>query len=195
MASIMDPFGNATHTALSFPVIGEDVLITGAGLIGSMAVAICRYAGARYIVVSDLSDARLEIAKKLGATLTVNPSKGEKIDDAVKSLGMVGFDLGWRLYQDGWNHSLFVFQVRGDYYFNTLIGLDKTWDVYAGLQLGPGVMTAPSGYPGSKEGFNFTVDGLAGGRWYFSETMALNAEVGLMGRFETGSPYNVICPY
>ncbi|MBA7517985.1 L-threonine 3-dehydrogenase [subsurface metagenome] len=94
IASIMDPFGNAAHTALSFPVIGEDVLITGAGLIGSMAVAICRFAGARYIVVSDLSDSRLEIAKKMGATLTVNPSKGEKIRDSIDALGMVGFDVG-----------------------------------------------------------------------------------------------------
>jgi len=94
IASIMDPLGNAAHTALSFPVLGEDVLITGAGLIGSMAVAICRFAGARYVVVSDLSDARLEIAKKMGATKTVNPSKGQKINDAVKFLGMVGFDVG-----------------------------------------------------------------------------------------------------
>lgn len=94
IASIMDPFGNAAHTALSFPVIGEDVLITGAGLIGCMAVAICRFAGARYIVVSDLSDSRLEIAKKMGATLTVNPSKGEKIRDSIDALDMVGFDVG-----------------------------------------------------------------------------------------------------
>ncbi len=94
IASIMDPFGNAAHTALSFPVIGEDVLITGAGLIGSMAVAICRFAGARYIVVSDLSDSRLEIAKKMGASLTVNPTKGEKIRDSIDALGMVGFDVG-----------------------------------------------------------------------------------------------------
>ena len=79
MATIMDPFGNATHTALSFPLIGEDVLITGAGLIGSMATAICRFAGARYIVVSDLSESRLAIARKMGATITVNPSKGETI--------------------------------------------------------------------------------------------------------------------
>jgi len=93
-ASIMDPFGNATHTALSFPVIGEDVLITGAGLIGSMAVAICRFSGARYIVVSDLSDSRLEIARKMGATRIINPSKGEKIKDTMDSLGMVGFDIG-----------------------------------------------------------------------------------------------------
>ena len=93
-AAIMDPFGNATHTALSFPLLGEDVLITGAGLIGSMAVAIARFAGARFIVASDLSDYRLDIAKKMGATLTVNPSKGEKISDAVKLLKMRGFDIG-----------------------------------------------------------------------------------------------------
>ena len=94
IASIMDPFGNATHTALSFPLIGEDVLITGAGLIGSMATAICRFAGARYVVVSDLSDYRLEIARKMGATLTVNPSKGESVRQAVEKLRMRGFDVG-----------------------------------------------------------------------------------------------------
>lgn len=94
MAAIMDPFGNATHTALSFPVLGEDVLITGAGLIGSMATAICRFAGARNIVVSDISDYRLEIAKKMGATMTVNPAKGETIEDAIAELKMHGFDIG-----------------------------------------------------------------------------------------------------
>jgi threonine 3-dehydrogenase len=94
MASIMDPFGNATHTALSFPLIGEDVLITGAGLIGTMAVAICRFAGARHIVVSDLSDYRLDIAKKMGATLCINPLKGETIEQAIKDLNMRGFDIG-----------------------------------------------------------------------------------------------------
>lgn len=94
IASIMDPFGNATHTALSFPLIGEDVLITGAGLIGTMATGICRFAGARHIVVTDFSDYRLEIAKKMGATLTVNPSKGETISDAMKQLRMRGFDVG-----------------------------------------------------------------------------------------------------
>lgn len=94
IASIMDPFGNATHTALSFPLIAEDVLITGAGLIGSMATAIAKFAGARHIVVTDLSDYRLNIAKKMGATLTVNPSKGETIEQAVKQLGMRGFDVG-----------------------------------------------------------------------------------------------------
>ena len=94
MASIMDPFGNATHTALSFPLIGEDVLITGAGLIGTMATAICRFAGARNIVVSDLSDYRLNIAKKMGATLCINPLKGETIEQAIKDLHMRGFDIG-----------------------------------------------------------------------------------------------------
>src|SRR5690554_8038607 len=88
----MDPFGNATHTALSFPLIAEDVLITGVGLIGSMATAICKFAGARYIVVSDLSEYRLEIAKRMGATVTVNLSKGETVSQAVEKLGMRGFD-------------------------------------------------------------------------------------------------------
>ena len=95
LAAIFDPFGNATHTALSFPMLGEDVLITGAGLIGSMAVAISRFVGARHIVVTDLSDYRLELAKKMGATRTVNPLKGEKISDVMKDLGMSnGFDVG-----------------------------------------------------------------------------------------------------
>lgn len=94
MATIMDPFGNATHTALSFPLIGEDVLITGAGLIGSMATAICKFAGARHIVVSDLSEFRLDIARKMGATVTVNLTKGETIEGAVKALRMSGFDIG-----------------------------------------------------------------------------------------------------
>jgi len=94
MAAIMDPFGNATHTALSFPLIGEDVLITGAGLIGSMATAICRYAGARHIVVSDLNDYRLELARKMGAGMTVNPAKGESIEEAMKTLKIKGFDVG-----------------------------------------------------------------------------------------------------
>ena len=94
MAAIMDPFGNATHTALSFPLLGEDVLITGAGLIGTMATAICRFAGARHIVVTDLRDYRLDIAKKMGATTIVNPTKGESVEQALKESGMRGFDLG-----------------------------------------------------------------------------------------------------
>jgi len=93
-AAIMDPFGNATHTALAFPLLGEDVLITGSGLIGSMAVAIAKFAGARNVVASDLSDYRLELAKKMGATMVVNPKKGEKIHDVLEPLHMKGFDVG-----------------------------------------------------------------------------------------------------
>ncbi len=93
-AAIMDPFGNATHTALAFPLLGEDVLITGAGLIGTMAAGICRFAGAKNIVVTDLNDLRLDIAKKMGATVCVNTGKGETVKDAMKQLGIRGFDIG-----------------------------------------------------------------------------------------------------
>lgn len=93
LIAICDPFGNATHTALSFPLIGEDVLITGAGPIGVMATAISRFVGARYVVVSDLNPYRLELAKKMGATRVLDPTK-EKIDDVIKELGMRGFDVG-----------------------------------------------------------------------------------------------------
>jgi threonine 3-dehydrogenase len=94
VASIFDPFGNAVHTALSFPVLGEDVLITGAGPIGLMAVAIVRRASARYIVVTDVNPYRLELAKKMGATLALDV-RTQKIRDAQKQLGMQeGFDVG-----------------------------------------------------------------------------------------------------
>jgi len=93
-AAIMDPFGNATHTALAFPLLGEDVLITGAGLIGTMAAGICRYAGAKRIVVTDINPLRLEIARKMGATLTVNEAKGETVEMAMQKLGIHGFDVG-----------------------------------------------------------------------------------------------------
>ena len=92
--AIMDPFGNATHTALSFPVLGEDVLITGAGLIGTMATAICKFAGARNIVVTDLSDYRLDIAKKMGATVCVNPTHGQSVASVMHEMGLKGFDVG-----------------------------------------------------------------------------------------------------
>ena len=91
--AIMDPFGNATHTALSFPLIGEDVLITGAGLIGSMAIAIARFAGARHVIATETSSYRAEIAKKLGATRVVNPLE-EDLTKIMKDLGMLGFDIG-----------------------------------------------------------------------------------------------------
>jgi threonine 3-dehydrogenase len=97
MASILDPLGNATHTALSFDLVGEDVLITGAGPIGVMAVAIARYAGARHIVITDINDYRLELAMKMGATAALNVTR-ESLDDTMKKLGMTeGFDVGMEM--------------------------------------------------------------------------------------------------
>ncbi|MCB1532169.1 MAG: L-threonine 3-dehydrogenase [Alphaproteobacteria bacterium] len=94
LAAIFDPFGNAVHTALSFDLVGEDVSITGAGPIGCMAAAICKHAGARHIVVTDINPYRLELAKKMGATHTVDVTK-ETLRDAMKTLGMSeGFDVG-----------------------------------------------------------------------------------------------------
>jgi len=94
VAAIFDPFGNAVHTALSFPVLGEDVLVTGAGPIGLMAVAVARHAAARHIVVTDLNPFRLELAQKMGATLAVNPST-TSLSETQKQLGMQeGFDVG-----------------------------------------------------------------------------------------------------
>jgi len=94
VAAVFDPFGNAVHTALSFPVLGEDVLITGAGPIGLMAIAVVRRAGARFIVVSDVNSYRLELARRMGATLAVD-ARQEKLADAQKKLGMnEGFDVG-----------------------------------------------------------------------------------------------------
>ncbi|MBN1656178.1 MAG: L-threonine 3-dehydrogenase [Deltaproteobacteria bacterium] len=92
--AIFDPLGNAVHTALSFEVLGEDVLITGAGPIGIMAVTIVRQAGARHVVITDVNDYRLKLAEKMGATLAVNV-KRERIDAVQKKLGMhEGFDVG-----------------------------------------------------------------------------------------------------
>jgi len=92
--AIFDPLGNAVHTALSFPVLGEDVLITGAGPIGIMAVAVAKHAGARYVVVTDVNPYRLELAAKMNPTLVLDVSK-ESIADAQKRLGMKeGFDVG-----------------------------------------------------------------------------------------------------
>lgn len=93
--AIFDPFGNAAHTALSFRVLGEDVLITGAGPIGMMAVAIVKHAGARNIVVTDINQYRLDLAKKMGATVTLNVGSGRALKDVQRELGMKeGFDVG-----------------------------------------------------------------------------------------------------
>jgi threonine 3-dehydrogenase len=93
-AAIFDPFGNAVHTALSFPVLGEDVLITGAGPIGIMAAAVVRHAGARYVVITDVNPMRLQLAGRMGVTLAVN-AKETRLVDVQKKLGMhEGFDVG-----------------------------------------------------------------------------------------------------
>lgn len=94
LAAIFDPFGNATHTALSFELIGEDVLITGAGPIGIMAAAIARKAGARHVVITDINEYRLELASKMGATHTVNVSK-TSLREAIKTIDLPhGFTVG-----------------------------------------------------------------------------------------------------
>jgi threonine 3-dehydrogenase len=93
-AAILDPLGNAAHTTLSFDLVGEDVLITGAGPVGIMAAAIARHVGARYVVINDVNPYRLNLAKKIGATLALD-STTENLDDAMKLLGMhEGFDVG-----------------------------------------------------------------------------------------------------
>ena len=100
-ASILDPLGNAVHTALSFDLVGEDVLITGAGPIGIMAAAICAHVGARNVVVTDVNEYRLGLAKKLGATRTVNVAT-EKLDEVMKTIGMTeGFDVGLEMSGNG----------------------------------------------------------------------------------------------
>src|SRR6202171_4874722 len=94
IASILDPLGNATHTALAFNVVGEDVLITGAGPIGIMATAVARFNGARHVVITDVNDYRLELARRMGATRAINVQR-ESLDQTMKDLGMQeGFDVG-----------------------------------------------------------------------------------------------------
>ncbi len=97
IASILDPFGNAVHTALSFDLVGEDVLITGAGPIGVMASAVARHVGARFVVVTDVNEYRLGLARKMGATRAVNV-RGESLSDVMTELGMrEGFDVGMEM--------------------------------------------------------------------------------------------------
>jgi len=93
LGAIFDPFGNAVHTALSFPLVGEDVLITGAGPIGLMAAAVCRHVGARFVVITDVSPYRLELARTMGVDLALDV-RTDTIASAQKQLGMVeGFDV------------------------------------------------------------------------------------------------------
>ncbi len=101
LAAIFDPYGNAAHTALSFNLVGEDVLITGAGPIGCMAAAIARHVGARYVVATDVNDYRLDLARRMGATRAVNVGR-ESLRDVMKELGMTeGFDVGLEMSGNG----------------------------------------------------------------------------------------------
>jgi threonine 3-dehydrogenase len=101
IASFFDPLGNAVHTALSYDQVGEDVLITGAGPIGLMAIPICQHVGARYVVVTDVNEARLELARQMGATLAVNPQK-TSLAAVMEQLGMTeGFDVGLEMSGNG----------------------------------------------------------------------------------------------
>ena len=97
LGAILDPLGNATHTALSFDLIGEDVLITGAGPIGIMACRIARFAGARHIVITDVNEYRLDLARKMGASVALDV-RTDSIKDTMQSLGMTeGFDIGFEM--------------------------------------------------------------------------------------------------
>jgi len=97
LAAIFDPFGNAVHTALSFDLVGEDVLITGAGPIGIMAAAVAKHVGARHVVITDINEYRLDLARKMGATRAVDVSK-ESLADVMTELGMTeGFDVGMEM--------------------------------------------------------------------------------------------------
>ena len=97
LAAIFDPFGNAVHTALSFDLVGEDVLITGAGPIGIMAAAVAKHVGARHVVITDVNEYRLDLARKMGASRAVNVTK-EKLTDVMSDLGMTeGFDVGMEM--------------------------------------------------------------------------------------------------
>ena len=94
LAAVFDPFGNAVHTALSFDLVGEDVLITGAGPIGVMAAAVCRHVGARHVVITDVNDYRLDLARKMGVTRAVRADR-EDLKDIMRELNMIeGFDVG-----------------------------------------------------------------------------------------------------
>jgi threonine 3-dehydrogenase len=100
VAAIFDPFGNATHAALSFDLVGEDVLITGAGPIGVMAVAIARHVGARNVVITDVNDYRLDLATRMGATRAVNVTR-QSVAEVMEDLGMIGFDVGLEMSGNG----------------------------------------------------------------------------------------------
>ena len=139
--AIFDPFGNATHTALSYDVLGEDVLITGAGPIGCMAAAIVKFSGARHVIVTDYNDYRLDLAKKLGATRTINLNN-EKLEDVMKEVGMLeGFDVGLEMSgnQNALNQMIHNMKNGGKIALlgllpdNTIVDMEKV--IFGGINL------------------------------------------------------------
>ncbi len=141
IAAFFDPFGNATHCALSFEMVGEDVLITGAGPIGIIAVAICNFVGARHVVISDVNDYRLELAAKMGASKTINVTR-DSISQCFTELNMSnGFDIG--LEMSG-NPTAFADMIKSMYHGGriALLGIlpqstHVNWDdiIFKGLQI------------------------------------------------------------
>lgn len=141
IASFLDPFGNATHTALSFDLVGEDVLITGAGPIGIMAVAIAKHVGARHVVITDVNEYRLELARKMGATLAVNTQQ-MSLDVVMKELAMrEGFDVGLEMsgYPAAFNDMLDHMNHGGSIALLGLLpkGTSINWDniIFKGLNV------------------------------------------------------------
>ncbi len=141
IASLYDPFGNAVHTALAQDMVGEDILITGAGPIGAMAAAISKHVGAQNIVITDINDFRLDLAKKLGATRTVNIQK-EKLEDVMGELNMTeGFDVGLEMSgaPAGFNQMLDVINHGGRIALLGLLpnGAGINWDnvIFKGLEI------------------------------------------------------------
>ena len=139
--SIFDPFGNAVHTALSFELTGEDVLITGAGPIGIMAAGICKYAGARRVVITDLNDYRLDLARKMGVDAAVNTGR-EDLNEVMKQLNIVeGFDVGLEMSGNGhaFNQMLSVMRTGGKISLlglgNKPISVDMNYIIGKGLTL------------------------------------------------------------
>ena len=152
LISFFDAYGNATHTALMFDVVGEDVLITGAGPIGMMAAGICKHNGARNVVITDVNEYRLELARKMGANRPVNVAK-EKLEDVMKELGIVeGFDVALEMSGN-------IQGIYGRKMFETWYKMGAM--VQAGLDLTP-MVTHRFNYRDFEKGFEAMNSGSSG---------------------------------
>jgi threonine 3-dehydrogenase len=157
VASIFDPYGNAVHTALAFPVLGEDVLITGAGPIGIMAAAVVRHAGARHVVVTDMNPYRLELARQIGVTHALDVRQGT-VADAQRELGMTeGFDVG--LEMSGSPAALTIRGIYGREMYETWYAM--TVMLQSGLDISP-VITHRFGYRDFEAAFAVAASGESG---------------------------------